>query len=93
MQAGLESLRGRNDDRLAILENWLESLVVQAAILPMNVACFRCWARLMRGRSRAVMEHATIAATAIVHGLTVETRNTKDFLDFGVPLLDPFVPP
>lgn len=34
-----------------------------------------------------------IAATAIVHGLTVVTRITKDFLDFGVPLLDPFVPP
>ena len=33
-----------------------------------------------------------IAATALVHGLTVVTCNTKDFVDFGVPILDPFAP-
>jgi toxin FitB len=31
-----------------------------------------------------------IAAVAQVHGLTVVTRNTGHFKDFGVPLLDPF---
>ena len=31
-----------------------------------------------------------IAATAIVHDLTVVTRNTRDFQDFGVRLLDSF---
>lgn len=56
-------------------------------------ACFSCWAKVMRGRSRAIMEDAMIAGTALVHELTVATRNTKDFLDFGVPLLDPFAPP
>jgi predicted nucleic acid-binding protein len=33
-----------------------------------------------------------IAATAQVHGLTVVTRNLRDFQVFGVPLLDPFQP-
>ena len=33
-----------------------------------------------------------IAATARVHGLTVVTRNVRDFADFGVPLFDPFTP-
>ena len=31
-----------------------------------------------------------IAATAIVHGLTVATRNVRDFEGFGVLLLNPF---
>jgi predicted nucleic acid-binding protein len=33
---------------------------------------------------------AMIAATARVHGLTVATRNEKDFKHFGVEILNPF---
>lgn len=33
---------------------------------------------------------ALIAATALVHGLTVVTRNVKDFAPMGVPLLNPW---
>jgi toxin FitB len=33
-----------------------------------------------------------VAATALVHGLTVVTRHTKDFKPFGVDLLNPFTP-
>ncbi|MFT9382130.1 MAG: VapC toxin family PIN domain ribonuclease, partial [Gluconobacter sp.] len=31
-----------------------------------------------------------IAATGLVHGMTVVTRNTNDFRHSGVPLLDPW---
>ncbi|WP_257280257.1 MULTISPECIES: hypothetical protein [unclassified Endozoicomonas] len=31
-----------------------------------------------------------IAATALVYDLTVVTRNTRDFMDTGVNLLNPF---
>jgi predicted nucleic acid-binding protein len=31
-----------------------------------------------------------IAATAIVHNLTIATRNLRDFEQFGVPLFNPF---
>ena len=34
-----------------------------------------------------------IAATALVHGLTVVTRNTADFAATGVPLLNPWAAP
>lgn len=33
----------------------------------------------------------SVAATALVHGMTVVTRNTVDFIETGVPLLDPWV--
>jgi predicted nucleic acid-binding protein len=32
-----------------------------------------------------------IAATALVHGMTVVTRNEKDFVPMGVPVLNPWV--
>jgi len=31
-----------------------------------------------------------IAATAMVHGMTVMTRNTKDFIGMHAPLLNPW---
>lgn len=34
--------------------------------------------------------NSLIAATALVHGLTVVTRNIKDFRDVGVALINPF---
>jgi predicted nucleic acid-binding protein len=34
---------------------------------------------------------AMIAATALEHGMTVVTRNTADFADTGVKLINPFV--
>ena len=44
----------------------------------------------MHRRSSILNADAMIAATAIVHGLTVVTRNVRDFEQFGVALLNPF---
>ena len=44
----------------------------------------------MYGRSDTIYEDAMIAATAIVHRLTVVTRNVSDFLELGVDLQNPF---
>lgn len=46
-------------------------------------------AREARGR-RVAQADMLIAATAIIHGLTLATRNTRDFDACGVTLLDPF---
>jgi toxin FitB len=47
-------------------------------------------AQLMHRRPDHHLEDALIAATALVRGLTVVTRNRDDFEPFGVPLLNPF---
>ena len=38
-----------------------------------------------------LIEDAMIAATALVHDLTVVTPNVKDFMAFGVQMIDPWV--
>ena len=59
-------------------------------MLAADGAVFRAWARLMHKLDDRLIEDALIAATAAVHGLTVVTRNVKDFRPFGVTVLDPF---
>ena len=44
----------------------------------------------MRRQSDTLLQDAMIAAVAVVHRLTVVTRNVRDFERLGVPTLDPF---
>jgi predicted nucleic acid-binding protein len=44
----------------------------------------------MHRRSQTITEDAMIAATAIVHGMVVVTRNISDFGPLGVELFNPF---
>lgn len=92
IQAGIEITREQDVAKAEALEAWLDQLSDAWNILPMSAPVFRLWARLMHRRSDTLYEDAMIAATARVHGLTVVTRNVRDFADFGVPLFDPFTP-
>jgi len=90
IQAGIEITRERDPAKAAEIEAWLDQVAETWNVLPMDSASFRLWAKLMHRRSDALIEDAMIAATARVHGLTVATRNVKDFADFGVELLNPY---
>ena len=90
IQAGIELTREQDAAKASAIESWLDQLSQSSIILPMDGRAFRCWARLMHRRSDTLYEDAMIAAIALVHGLTVVTRNVKDFGDFGVALFNPF---
>lgn len=90
IQAGIEKLRPDQAGRADEIERWLEDVMASSALLPMDAACFRAWARLMHGRSDALTIDAMIAATAQVHRLVVATRNVRDFEVLGVSTVDPW---
>jgi predicted nucleic acid-binding protein len=92
IEQGIAKIRERGDqDQAAALERWLDD--VQAAfvdrVLPVTLAVAAAWGRQHYARPLPVID-ALIAATARVHGLTVVTRNTKDFARTGLDLLNPF---
>ena len=90
IQAGIEIAREQDAAKAAEIEAWLELVAGTWNVLAADGRVFRAWARLMHGRDDRLIEDALIAATAQVHGLTVVTRNVRDFRPFGVTLLDPF---
>jgi predicted nucleic acid-binding protein len=90
LQARVEMTREQDPAKAAEIESWLEQVAQTYNVLPMDAGTFRAWARLMHRRSDDLIEDAMIAATAIVHDLTVVTRNVRDFDRLGVRTLDPF---
>jgi hypothetical protein len=83
---------GRRRQRL---ERWFEEGVERMHCLPFEMATGLRWAKLLAdlrsaGRSMPIKD-SLIAATALVHGLTVATRNARDFEPARLRIVDPFV--
>lgn len=91
IRRGIELKRRRDEVAAHHLDLWLEGLVTSFAsrILPVDRRVAEVWARLKVPDPRPVV-HGLIAATAVVHGLTLVTRNTRDLEGAGVQLFNPF---
>jgi toxin FitB len=73
------------------LGNWVDGLEFSFGerILGVDAAIARQWGELSAQRSRPVVD-TLLAATALVHKLTLVTRDISDVHDLGVKLLDPW---
>ena len=78
------------------LTRWFESVMTlgAVAVIPVDAPVARAagrmkWASDRQGRPRS-FEDLLIAATAVVHGAVVVTRNIQDFEGLGLPVLNPF---
>ena len=90
IQAGIEITRRQDAAKAKEIEDWLDAVAESYGVLAADAPVFRRWAQLMHGKPDHHLEDALIAATALVRGLTVVTRNVDDFEPFGVSLVDPF---
>lgn len=94
IEIGIARLARRDARQAARLQSWLDDdllPVFSGRILPMDLAVARRAARMHVPDPRPERD-ALIAATAAVHGLTVVTRNGKDFESLGSAIVDPWLP-
>ena len=91
LRKGVEARR-RSDPAVAdSLAAWVDGIETNFAdrVLPIDAAAARLWGELSARRNLPVID-TLMAATAIVRGLTLVTRNTRDVSATGVSLLDPW---
>lgn len=91
VRQGVEQLARRDPDQAAVREKWLLDLVdlFGDRIAPVTTEVADLWGRLnVPDRLPAV--DGLLAATALVHGWTLVTRNTSDVSRTGVRVLNPF---
>ncbi|QEH36355.1 Toxin FitB [Aquisphaera giovannonii] len=92
LEIGVLQLDRRDAHQGAILRVWLDDHVLPSfvdRILPVDIAVPRRGAAL-HVPNPGPFRDAFIAATGIVHGMTVVTRNLADFAATGVPLVNPW---
>ncbi|MEA2755912.1 MAG: toxin FitB, partial [Aliidongia sp.] len=92
LELGILQMERRDPRQAALLRTWLETRVLpefDGRIIPVDTIVARRCARLDVPDPRAE-RGALIAATALVHGMIVVTRNLADFAPTGVPLLNPW---
>ena len=92
IERGILSVERKDAGQGAILRAWMNGQILvrfSERILPVNVdVAMRC--AKLHVPDRKPERDAFIAATALVHGMTVVTRNVNDFKSTGVRILNPW---
>jgi toxin FitB len=91
VRAGIERKMRSDITQAKALEHWYRSLLpfYGDKILPIDLATAEKWGELGIHQPLSTAD-GLIAATALVHDLTIVTRNTSDFEPHGVRILNPF---
>jgi len=92
LEIGSLLIERRDKAQGSMLRGWIESQVLRAfdgRILPVDLAVVRQSAKLHVPDRRPISD-TLIAATAIVHGMTIVTRNVGDFQIGGATILNPW---
>lgn len=95
LEIGVLQLERKDPAQGAILRSWLDEYVLPTfadRVLPVDTAVARRSARL-HVPDPLPYRDGFIAATALVHGMTVVTRNVADFHATGAPLFNPWDAP
>ena len=93
LRRGVELIRLRGDTEQArLLEEWLSAVLEQYAdkVLAFDADAAQVWGRLRVPNPEHALDKQ-IAATALLHDLTVVTRNAVDFAGTGAKVLNPLV--
>lgn len=91
LRRGVDNIRYKGDKlQASLLENWLLQITYNdSLILPFDKDCANIWGKLRVPHHENAIDKQ-IASIALVNDLTLVTRNTKDFQQTGVKLLNPF---
>ena len=91
IRKGIEQARFKDAVKARALEGWLTGLEQRFGdrVLPVTPAVADQWGRLSAIRPLSIVD-GLLAATAMVHDLTLVTRNVTDVAHTGVNLLNPF---
>ena len=92
LRRGIELIRHRGDTRQAnALEKWINIILgdYQDNILDIDTETAQLWGKLRSPYHENAIDKQ-IAATALIHNLTVVTRNVKHYNKTGVRVIDPF---
>src|ERR1039458_5760162 len=94
IRRGIERIRIRDQNQARALEKWLQSLTTESAdrILPVDERVADQWGRLGLRQPVPLLD-ALLAATALVHDLTVVSRDEDGFRRTGVRMINPFSNP